>query len=141
MIIVDLNVLIYAVNSATPQHAAVAKWWNNAANGDDPIGLPWIVVDGFLRLTTRTGILPKPLPIESALSLIDAWFQLFVSPSETDDHWTIMRRLLNAAGTGGNLVTDAHLAALAIGHGATLATCDNDFARFDGLNRVSPTDG
>lgn len=140
MIVVDLNVLIYAINSSTAQHEPVSSWWNEAMSGDEPIGLPWLVLGGFLRITTRSGILPKPLPVDAALSLIDGWLQHHnvVVPRESDDHWTIFRRLLADAGTGGNLVTDAHLAAIAVGNGATLATCDKDFARFPGLRLTSP---
>lgn len=142
MIIVDLNVLIYATNSAAPHHARVGAWWNEAINGDESIGLPWIVITGFLRLTTRSGILPKPLPVARAFAVIDEWLSLdqIVVPPESDDHWAIMRRLLSEAGTGGNLVSDAHLAALAISNGSTLATCDTDFARFSGLRWMSPLD-
>lgn len=143
MIVVDLNVLIYAVNSATPHHAPVVKWWTAAVNGDEPIGLPWVVISGFLRLTTRLGILPKPLTVSSSLSVVETWLGLdtIVVPRETDDHWAVLGRLLQEAGTGGNLVTDAHLAALAISHGATLATCDKDFGRFRGLRVLSPLNG
>jgi uncharacterized protein len=142
VIIVDLNILIYATNSATPHHAAIVRWWHELLNANEPIGLPWIVTSGFVRLTTRGGILPRPLPIETALKLVDEWLglDLVLVPRETDNHWSIQRRLLLASGTGGNLVTDAHLAALAIGNGATLATCDRDFARFDGLRTTSPLD-
>jgi len=140
MIIVDLNVLIYAINTSSPQHSAVSVWWNDVMNGDEPVGLPWIVLNGFLRLTTRTGILPRPLQLDTAFRIVDSWLACdqVVQPREADDHWPIFQRLLAGAGTGGNLVTDAYLAALAIGNGATLATCDRDFARFSGLSWISP---
>lgn len=140
MIIVDLNVLIYAVNSSSPQHETVGVWWGDVMNGDEPVGLPWIVLNGFLRLTTRTGILPRPLPLDTAFRIVDGWLACdhVVQPREADDHWLVFQRLLAGAGTGGNLVTDAYLAALAIGNGATLATCDRDFARFSGLSWISP---
>jgi len=140
MIIVDLNVLIYAVNASSAQHRVVSTWWNNAMNGDEPVGLPWIVLNGFLRLTTRSGILPSPLPLDTAFRIVDSWLACdhVLQPREADDHWTVFQRLLVGAGTGGNLVTDAYLAALAIGNGATLVTCDRDFARFVGLSWMAP---
>jgi len=140
MIIVDLNVLIYAVNESSPRHETVTPWWNEAMSSDEPVGLPWIVLNGFLRLTTRSGILPRPLSLETALRMVETWLACdhIVQPREADDHWPIVRRLLLGAGTGGNLVTDAYLAALAIGNGATLVTCDRDFARFPGLSWITP---
>ncbi|KAB2850799.1 MAG: type II toxin-antitoxin system VapC family toxin [Hyphomicrobiaceae bacterium] len=140
MIIVDLNILIYAVNSSAANHARVADWWNSAVGGEEPVGLPWTVLNGFLRLTTRGGILQRPLPVDTALRLVDDWLRIdnILVPRETPHHWTILKRILAETGAGGNLVTDAHLAALAIGHGAILATCDSDFARFVGLRWLSP---
>lgn len=140
MIIVDLNVLLYAVNSASAHHRSVSRWWHAAMNSDEPIGMPWLVISGFLRLSTRSGILPRPLSVAEALSVVESWLALdtVVVPTERDSHMSTLARLLREAGTGGNLVTDAHLAALAIGHGAALATCDQDFKRFAGLRLVSP---
>lgn len=91
-------------------------------------------------LTTRRGALTNPLAIADALAVVGDWLALdnMVVVRETDQHWAILSRLLAESGAGGNLVTDAHLAALAISHGARLATCDRDFARFPGLQLVSP---
>lgn len=86
MIIVDLNVLIYAVNSATPNHSATLKWWTDAINDEEPVGPRWAVIGGFLRLTTRGGILPKPLTVDTATAVVDAWLKLdtVVTPREAD---------------------------------------------------------
>lgn len=140
MIVVDLNVLIYAINEDAADHAAVARWWQLALNGDEPIGIPWLVISGFLRVSTRRGALTQPLAISDALTVVDEWLALdqVTIVRETDDHWPVLNRLLSRVGAGGNLVTDAHIAALTLCHGATLATCDRDFARFDGLRCVSP---
>lgn len=140
MIVVDLNVLIYAVNANAEHHAAVARWWQSAMDGDEPIGISWIVISGFLRITTRRGALSRPLTIRDALKVVDEWLQCeqIVIIRETADHWTVLQRLLRNAGTGGNLVSDAQIAALTLCHGATLATCDSDFARFQGLRWMSP---
>jgi toxin-antitoxin system PIN domain toxin len=90
---------------------------------------------GFLRLSTRNGIFARPLGIEQALSVVDVWLSQPTASilNPTDRHSGVLGRLLLGAGSGGNLVSDAHLAALAIEHGAELGTFDRDFARFAGL--------
>lgn len=130
------------MNGASPDHNAVAGWWKRALDGNETLGLPWLVIAGFLRITTRRGALEKPLAIADALQLVDDWLALdqVTVVRETEDHWAAVVRLLRDAGAGGNLVTDAHIAAMAICHGARLATCDRDFARFGGLRCVSPLD-
>ena len=140
MKLVDLNVLLYAVNEDAAHHATVRGWWEDALNNDEPLGLPWIVLLGFLRLATNASIFPRPLAPEAALARIDTWLGLENTQviREADGHWDILRPLLVQAGTAGNLVTDAHLAALAIGHGAVLVSCDADFARFAGLRWENP---
>ncbi len=140
MKIIDLNILIYAVNSATAQHGKIRTWWEKAVNSEEPVGLAWVVVNGFLRLTTNPRIFPNPMPFEEALDRIDGWLK---HPNirlvrETERHWSILRALLQEAGCAGNLTTDAHLAALAISYGATLASCDHDFSRFKGLRWEDP---
>ncbi|MXZ61589.1 MAG: type II toxin-antitoxin system VapC family toxin [Acidobacteria bacterium] len=136
MTVVDLNVLLYAVNSSSRQHPVARGWLESAIASHEPTGLAWTVLLGFLRLTTRPGILPRPLRVEEASEVISDWLD---QPGvrlvmETDEHWLHLRRLLASSGTGGNLTMDAHLAALAISHGATLVSFDNDFARFPVLS-------
>lgn len=142
MKIVDLNILLYAVNSDASHHDRIVEWWEEALNGDEIIGLPWAVVVGFLRISTSTNphILPNPLSPEQAIDQIDAWLALDVVSlvTETGDQWPTLRGLLTDAGVAGNLATDAHLAALAATHGATLASCDGDFARFEQLRWENP---
>lgn len=140
MKLVDLNVLLYAVNRDAVQHGPVSRWWEAALNGDESIGLPWVVLLGFLRLATSARVFPSPMTPDTAARLIDAWLglDLVCVPTEKPGHWTTLRELLVAAGTAGNLTTDAHLASLAIAHDAVLVSCDNDFARFGGLRRENP---
>lgn len=99
------------------------------------MGFAWVALLGFVRLATRRGIFPKPLAVEDALSVVRAWIEepraSLLHPTER--HSLLLARLLIPAGTGGNLTTDAHLAALAIEHGATLGSFDRDFERFSGL--------
>lgn len=140
MRLVDLNILLYAVNPDAPQHRAVRSWWESALSGDEPIGLTWIVLLGFLRLATNARAFVRPLSPAQALDCIDRWLRHPNTHlvSETPEHWRILKELVGQTGTVGNLTTDAHLAALAIAHGAKLASCDTDFARFPGLRWQDP---
>ena len=143
MTLVDLNVVLYAVNVAAERHAEARTWWESAINGDEPVGLAWPVVTGFLRLSTHASVLPRPLTVEQACRRVNRWL---AQPTvrlvrETDEHWRQLERLLSEVGTAGNLTTDAHLAALAICHGATLVSFDNDFARFKNLRWTHPGRG
>ena len=140
MRIPHLNVLIYAVDSDSAHHATVLPYWENLASGEEEIGFAWGVLLGFLRLSTNPAVFPRPLALGAALGKVDTWLSLPPARlvTETEDHWRILRTLLSEAGTAGNLTTDAHLAALAIGRGATLVSCDNDFARFGDLRLENP---
>ncbi len=140
MTLVDLNVLLYAVNRDAPQHETIRSWWETTLSGDESVGLPWVVILGFLRLATNAHIFTEPLTSNQAIARIEAWL---AHPNvrvvgETEEHWMILKELLDQTGTTGNLTTDAHLAALAISHDATLASCDADFGRFRNLRRENP---
>lgn len=140
MTLVDANVLVYAIDADSPYHRHARRWLEQALSGIEPVGFAWVVILAFLRLTTRPGILQRPLAIERALAFVDEW--LAQSPARAvspgDGHWTIVRKLVRDAGTAGNLATDAHLAALAIELGASICSTDADFERFSGVERVSP---
>ncbi len=140
MKIVDLNVLLYAVNEDAPHHQRIVRWWEQALNGDEAVGLAWVVVLGFLRTSTNPRIVPHPLAAEEAVDLVDAWLALDIVSlvMETHDHWRVLRNMLAEAGVAGNLTTDAHLAAMAVTRGAMLASCDGDFARFPNLRWENP---
>lgn len=135
MRLVDANVLIYATNSSSPQHSQARAWIEDALNGAETVGFCWVVLLAFLRITTRGAIMPSPLSVADACSVVKAW--LAQPPSQvvhpTSRHAEILFNLLGVVGTGANLTTDAHLAALAIEHGAELWSFDGDFARFPGL--------
>ena len=140
MRIVDLNVLLYAVNSDAAQHDLVHAWWERAMNDEDTVGLPWVVLLGFLRLATNPRVFPRPLAPEAAAEKVDRWLsrENFQVVREKDEHWGTLKSLLRVTGTAGNLTTDAHLAALALTHDAALVSCDTDFARFKGLRWENP---
>ncbi len=140
MILVDANLLIYAINRDAPAHRAARRWWESALSGSESVGLPWIVVLAFLRVTTRHGILERPLTADAAIRFVDEWLSQpvveMVVPRAT--HWAALRNLLLAAGTSGNLTSDAHVAALALETGATIYSADYDFRRFAGVSHRNP---
>ncbi|MEQ1760909.1 MAG: type II toxin-antitoxin system VapC family toxin [Vicinamibacterales bacterium] len=140
MKIVDLNILLYAVNSTASEHVRARTWWEQAVNEEETIGLPWVVLLGFLRLSTNPRIFPNPLEPDRAVAAIDAWLARdnVRVVHERDDHWKALKKLLGRTGTAGNLTTDAHLAALAISHDAVLVSSDADFGRFKGLRWQDP---
>lgn len=140
MMLVDANLLIYAVNRDAPKHARARKWLELVLSGTGEVGLAWIVALAFLRITTRPGILTRPLSAEQAMDYLDSWlaqpFVSLVGPGE--NHWPVLRNLLHTSGTSGNLTSDAHLAALAIERGAEIYSADYDFLRFPGITHVNP---
>lgn len=142
MILVDVNLLLHAVNRDSPQHAAAKVWLENVMSGSEGIGLPWVVLLAFLRLTTSARIFERPLSVEQAAAYIDRWLRqpVVATPVPGPRHWPILRNLLEQAGTGGNLTTDAHIATLALEHGYSVYSSDYDFKRFAGLKHVNPLD-
>lgn len=141
MKLVDANVLLYAVNVDAERHDASRRWLDDALSGRETIAFAWIVVLAFLRLSTKVGLFPSPLPPDAAMDRVDAW--LAAAPSvvvePTTGHARVMRELLRGPGTGGNLINDAHLAALAVQHRCVIVSFDRDFDRFDGVQRLAPT--
>jgi toxin-antitoxin system PIN domain toxin len=143
VILVDANLLVYALDSASPHHARARPWLERTLSGAAPVGLPWIVILAFIRLTTRPGIMRRPLPLPAALAYVDSWLEQpcveAVAPGE--HHWPILSSLLEAIGSAGNLTSDAHIAALALERGASVCSADHDFARFPGVRHVNPLIG
>ncbi|MGD0436996.1 MAG: type II toxin-antitoxin system VapC family toxin [Bryobacteraceae bacterium] len=140
MIVLDANLLIYAVNEDALLNRKAKAWFQSIFSSQETVGLSWNVLLAFLRLTTRPGLFRQPLSVETALDQIAFWLE---QPSATivepgPRHLRILRELLLTMGTGGNLTSDAHLAALAIEHGAELCSSDDDFARFPGLKWTNP---
>jgi uncharacterized protein len=140
VIVVDLNLLVYAVNRDSARHVVAKAWWERVLSDDEPVGVPWTVILGFLRVTTSGRVLPKPIRAEQALAIVDDWLArpVVVPLSPSERHWYVLRDLLSDAGTAANLTTDAHLAALAIENGAELCSTDTDFARFKTLRWRNP---
>jgi toxin-antitoxin system PIN domain toxin len=140
MILVDANLLIYAIDADSPRHRPARRWLEETLSGSTRLGLAWIVTLAFVRITTRAGIVRNPLSPQAALGYVDSWLeQPLVQPvSPGANHWPIFRNLTLAAGTAGSLTSDAHLAALAIEQGCAVYSTDNDFKRFPGIEHVNP---
>lgn len=140
MDIVDANVLLYAVNEESDHHRSARAWLDQALGGPGGVGMAWTVTLGFLRIATNRRIFPAPLMIGEALEQVEAWLDapaaVVVGP--TPRHLGILAGLLGEAATGANLVTDAHLAALAVEYDATIVTFDRDFGRFTGVRHRIP---
>jgi len=140
VILVDTNLLIYAVNRDAPLHDGARDWLETTLSSTTIVGLPWMVLIAFLRLTTNPRVVQSPVSIDQALTVVDGWLkQPYVMPLNPGErHWAILNRLLLSSGSAGNLTNDAHLAAIAIEQGYALYSADNDFRRFEGLEHVNP---
>lgn len=140
MIVPDLNLLVYAYNDGAPRHPVARRWWEGLINGSERVGVPWLVSTGFVRLMTHPGALTSPVSPAEAIDHVSEWFRYpHVTPiNPGPDHLAHVRRSLDAAGVGANLVTDAHIAALAIEHQAEVHSNDTDFGRFPGLRWRNP---
>ena len=140
MKLVDANVLLYAVNTDAPHHDRSVRWLDAALSGGDTVGFAWVALLAFVRLSTKVGLFPAPLTVDEAMDRVDDWLgapaAVVVDPSV--DHARIVRDLLRALGSGGNLVNDAHLAALALEHRCGIVSWDHDFARFSGVDWQLP---
>ncbi len=135
MLLVDANVLLYAVNVSAREHEPARGWLRRALEGGEPVAFAWTVLLAFLRLSTHRAVFGQPLRAQQAGDLVEGWLAappaVMIEP--TRRHLALLRGLLAEVGTAANLVGDAHLAALALEHDATVVSLDRDFARFDGV--------
>ena len=140
MIIPDVNLLVYAYNRRNPLHEPAGRWWEGLVNGTERVGVPWVVSTGFVRLMTHPRVVERPAAPEQAVDYVRGWFRFpHITPLNPGaEHLTLFRKALAAAGVGANLVTDAHVAALAIEHQAEVHSNDMDFGRFPGLRWRNP---
>jgi uncharacterized protein len=140
VILVDANLLIYAQVSNFSQHAAAREWLDGQLNGPTRIGLPWASLLAFLRITTSPRLFSRPQAMADAWQQVTVWLasENVWTPDPTERHAEVLATLLTQPGVHGNLVSDAHLAALGIEHGLTLCSADGDFARFQHLKWVNP---
>lgn len=136
----DVNLLLYAIDERSPKHDRARPWLEGALSGTEAVAFSWAVLLGFLRISTHPAIFERPLQSDEAFAYVNAWLDrpCATTVAPTVHHAAILRKLLEPLGAGGNLVSDAHLAALAIEHGAELCSSDTDFARFEGLRWLDP---
>ena len=140
MILPDVNLLLYVHNRSAQQHEAAVRWLTAVLAGPEPVALTWTTILGFLRMSTNPKVYPNPMTVGEAIAAVNEWLS---HPAVAllhmgERHWDILTRLMVNGNVSGSGVTDAHLAALAIEHGATLCTTDCDFARFPGLRWQNP---
>ena len=140
MILPDLNLLVFAYNVDAPRHGPAKAWWEDVMTAGRPIGLPWAVVVGFVRLVTHPAVLTPPMAPTQALDHVESWLERshvrLVEPGPR--HLAHLRELLDKVGVAGRLTTDAHLAAISVEHQCCLHSNDVDFGRFPGLRWRDP---
>lgn len=143
MIIPDLNLLLYTYDSRSPFHTKAVAWWQECLSGTEPVGLPLVVVFGFVRIATNARVFQSPMTPSEAARHVRSWqAQPVVQVLEPgSNHVKRVLTLLESLGAAGNLVTDTQIAALAIEHEAVLHTADTDFMRFPGLRWRNPLTG
>jgi len=140
LILVDANILLYAEDSLHPRNQQAREWWDGQLSQAGTVCLCWTVLAAFIRIGTNPRVFEHPLSLEQALARVQSWLNQpctrVVRPTER--HWTVFQQMLTDGQAIANLVTDAHLAALAIEHGCELASTDSDFARFPKLKWSNP---
>jgi toxin-antitoxin system PIN domain toxin len=136
----DVNLLLYAVDASSPRHSDARSWLEAELSGRETFAFSWVVLLAFLRLSTSPRVFENPLEPREALDLVDGWLTRANAAvlHPTNRHAVVLRELLVPLGAAGNLTNDAHLAALAIEHGAELCSADSDFSRFPGLRWTNP---
>lgn len=140
MILVDANILLYAEDLLSPHHAKARTWWDAELSSSTPVCLCWTVLGAFIRIGTNPRVFERPLSLDQAIARIQSWLDQpctrIVNPTER--HWVVFQQMLLDGQAVANLVTDAHLAALAVEHGCQLVSTDSDFVRFPGLQWRNP---
>jgi uncharacterized protein len=136
----DVNLLLYAYEETSPHHNDARPWLEDLLSGTESVGFSWSVLIGFVRLSTRVRPFIYPLASAQAFDIVESWLAqpcaIILHPTER--HLAVLRGLIEPLGTAGNITSDAHLAALAIEHGAEVCSADTDFARFPGLRWTNP---
>jgi uncharacterized protein len=129
--LIDANLLIYAVDTTVPEHGPASAWLTEQLNGHRRVGLPWESLTAFLRITTHPRATTEPLRPAEAWRFVHDWLSLDLvwTPVATERHADVLAGILDRHRISGNLVPDAHLAALAIEHGLEICSADTDFAR------------
>ena len=143
MILADVNLLVYAVNTASPFHGSAKEWWRAQLGKGEAVCVSWTTLYGFLRTITNPKAVPRPLPLREAIGVVEEWLTLpqVRVIQQTPSHFDHLKRLLSGSTASTKLITDAHFAAPVIEHDCELHTADRDFARFPGLRWRNPLTG
>lgn len=140
MILVDANLLLYAEDSLSELHEVARSWWDEQLSGVEPVALCWPVLSAFVRIGTNARLHQRPLLLKEAIARVQSWLDQpcvrLIQPGE--QHWSLFQQMLRSGNAVGNLVSDAHLAALAVEHNCILHSTDADFSRFRGLKWRNP---
>jgi uncharacterized protein len=139
-VLLDANLLLFAVDTESPHHERAASWLEETLNGDRRVALPWQTIGAFLRISTHPRAAERPLSADAAWSYVDSWLEadpVWIPPCSQRTA-VVLGQLVRSVPVTGNLVTDAQLAALAIEHGLAVYSADTDFARFPGLRWHNP---
>jgi len=139
-VLVDANLLLYAVDAESPHHDTAARWWTGVLNGHRRVGIPWQSIGAFVRIVTHPRVSANPLSGVQAWSHVQDWLAAAPSwiPPAGEHTAVILGKLVADHHVSANLVPDAMLAALAIEHGLTVMSADTDFARFSELRHENP---
>ncbi len=140
MILVDANILLYAYDTGSSFHEGALGFWERRLSAPETVGIAWPTIVAFLRIGTNPRVFARPMDLKEACGHVSEWLErpMVRILDPTPAHWEVLGRLLVGAQAGANLVPDAHLAALAVEHGATLCSSDQDFSRFKGLAWQNP---
>ncbi len=140
MILLDANLLIYSHVASFRQHVPAKTWLDAQLGAGGRVGMPWVSLVAFVRIVTNPRIFERPEPLTDAWKQVEDWLEIETVwvPQPTDTHRAVLGSLLTAGAARANLVPDAHLAAIAIGHGLLLCSADGNFARFPGLRWENP---
>lgn len=138
--LLDANILLYATDSSASEHGRAVRWLTDQLNGQRRVGIPWEALTAFVRIATHPRVADRPLQPEAAWRFVEAWLEVEVVwiPVPTERHAEVMGGLIHKYRVGGNLIPDAHLAALAIEHGLEVCSADTDFARFSEIRWRNP---
>jgi len=140
MKLVDAHLLLYAYDASSDLHKKARLWLEDLFSQPKPVCLSWTTILAFLRITTNPRAFTHPLSAAEAVDIVSEWLSqpVTVILNPGDRHWKILSGFIKDGQANGPLTTDAHLAALAVEHGATLCTLDRDFLRFKGLELLNP---
>jgi len=140
LILIDANILLYAEDSLSPLHKQARSWWDAQLSETDPVCLCWMVISAFIRIGTNPRVFETPLSVDSAVMRVASWLDQpcirIIQP--TQRHWEVFQDMLLSTHASANLVSDVHLAALAIEHDCELQSTDSDFALFPRLRWKNP---